>query len=432
MLLPILSPLLLAHSFPSPASPLPPEPATLVIETLSGELRRSDLSASTLTEELASGGVFFWFEGLPAPTRPDPSALDFVRVELPSGERVRGLLLGGGEDALEVELADGARIGIDVEELHRVELPARLASDDGGVALEAPEGGDRLYRRRGAGIDRVDGLVHALESEGVRFESALGERVFPWSELAALFVEPLGDEGSGGEPETTSSATSSATAVVVDLHGGTRLAGDLLALDAHNLTLRRGFERDLVLPTPLILEMAAQTSGYRFLSEIEPHDLGPLGPFDLKKSSPASGDDLGSGDDAGDELGMVWPARFDRAQSGGPLRAGGREWARGIGVHAPSRLTWKLHGEYSELRLGAAVDDEVRGREGGATVVFVVEVDGEERYRSPLTVAGDEPIRVPTIDLSGAEELVLAVETGGDSFALDRADWLRPILVQRP
>jgi alpha-galactosidase len=106
--------------------------------------------------------------------------------------------------------------------------------------------------------------------------------------------------------------------------------------------------------------------------------------------------------------------------------------ARGIGVHAPSRLTWKLDGEWSELRTSAALDDEIAGNEGGGTVVFVIVVDGEERFRSPLMTHADGPLPIPPIALVGARELVLEVEIGDDSFALDRADWLRPVLVRKP
>jgi hypothetical protein len=322
---------------------------------------------------------------------------------------------------LEVELVGGAVIRLDVEELQRVELPVRLAADEGGIRIEASADGDRLYRRRGTGIDRVDGLVQALESEGVRFESSLGERLFPWSELAALFVQPLGD------PSREQAPAGDGTPVIVDLHGGTRLMGELRGLDAGLLRLDRARGETLALPTALMLGIAVVHPDYGFLSELEPSDLGPMSPFQILETN-----EDGVRDAAADELGMVWPPRFDRAQSGRALRAGGREHARGIGVHAPSRLTWKLDGEWSELRTSAALDDEIAGNEGGGTVVFVIVVDGEERFRSPLMTHADGPLPIPPIALVGARELVLEVEIGDDSFALDRADWLRPVLVRKP
>jgi hypothetical protein len=196
--------------------------------------------------------------------------------------------------------------------------------------------------------------------------------------------------------------------------------------------------REIEVPSSLVLQIAHEDGKWVSLSELAPRDLGPLSSF-------------------GDEFGKLWPPRMDRAQSGGPLRAGGREWARGIGVHACSRITWDLGGEYSSLRIGAAIDDEVRRADRGGSVVFLIRVDETLYYTDlsgklasmPLTGelacpderipqekvrvarSGEATLEIGPIDLTGAHELVLAVYPGPDSFVLDRADWLRPILLRR-
>ena len=57
--------------------------------------------------------------------------------------------------------------------------------------------------------------------------------------------------------------------------------------------------------------------------------------------------DAGNSSPFGDELGFVWPMRVDRNCRGGLLSVGGVVFDRGLGVHAPSRLTWDVGGEWS-------------------------------------------------------------------------------------
>ena len=60
---------------------------------------------------------------------------------------------------------------------------------------------------------------------------------------------------------------------------------------------------------------------------------------------------------------------------------------------------------------------------------FRVLVDGELRYESGEVRVGSPALVVPPVDLVGAKELVLEVDPL-DDWVLDRADWLRPILLK--
>ena len=127
---------------------------------------------------------------------------------------------------------------------------------------------------------------------------------------------------------------------------------------------------------------------------------------------------------------MRWPHRIDASVSGGPMRAGGRTYTRGIGVHAPSALTWALEGEWSELRGAVAVDDEVLRLAAHGSVRFVLRTDGDLRWRSEVVRGGDAPLPLPPFSLAGVETLTLEVEMADDLHIADRADWLRMILVR--
>jgi quinoprotein glucose dehydrogenase len=101
-----------------------------------------------------------------------------------------------------------------------------------------------------------------------------------------------------------------------------------------------------------------------------------------------------------------------------PLRVAGKAYARGIGVHAPSRLVYEVPAGAKGFVSRVGVDDEARaGRVG-----FEVWVDGRKAW-------GSGPIRAGTIDRTyveipaGARRIELRVDDGGDGTNGDHADW---------
>ena len=395
--------LLLASLLPAPSPQDPSGGARLVLETLEGVQRSQPPSTLTPADLREGGTVFLHYEGLAAPP-PAGAEEERAILTLHGGERLSGWIAGGDGERLDLALARGFRLPIGIESLASLVVPGRLPQDGSSVP-EPPQEGDRLYVLRGGSGDRVDGVLIEFDGKGVRFEGRLGEHLYPWSEVAALFVEYLEEEapedGGGG---------SAGSPAEVDLVGGGRLAGDLLRVDAEGVTLRWGAaEREL--PAALVREVALQDPLYRFLSELPVSDGGPI--------------DLFGGSD---ELGMVYPHRKDRNCLGAPLVCAGRTWSRGIGVHAPSRLTWKLEGGYRRLHTWFGVDDSVLANRHRGSVIFRIHADGKVLWESPLTRGGDPPQEV-NLDLRGVEELVLEVDPASEAFVSDRADWLRPILL---
>jgi hypothetical protein len=102
------------------------------------------------------------------------------------------------------------------------------------------------------------------------------------------------------------------------------------------------------------------------------------------------------------------------------LSVGGRKFARGIGVRAPARLDYGLDGVYETFRAEVGADDACLFQGG---VVFAVEVDGMERYRSPRMEAGAaDPVSV-RVPVGGAQLLSLIVMKAGDGADADLAVW---------
>ena len=390
-------PALFGAAAQDPAAP----PPVALLEAIDGAVRRVDLADLEDLDITREDGVLVRFEGLlpSAPPATDPARGLFRLVD---GGRVGGRVVGGRGEVLRLALMGGNRLELSVDEIESAVFAGRIPPDWAGTLAGAAEG-DVLYRRRGDGLDPVGGTILAFDGEGVEFEGEeLGARVFPWHEVAAFFVETL---------EPTSLRNSAGPTVVVDLLDGSRLRGPLVRLSGAGCQMRTAGGRPLRLALETVSEILVENDRLRFLSDLRPIEALAASPF-------------------GDELGMRWPHRIDASVSGGPLRAGGRTYTRGIGVHAPSALTWALEGEWSELRGAVAVDDEVLRLAAHGSVRFVLFTDGDQRWRSEVVRGGDAPLSLPPLSLAGVETLTLKVEMADDLHIADRADWLRMILVR--
>jgi len=399
----LLSSPLLAQENAVPVDPASREQQVipeLRIEDADGAVHRLPLAGLAVDDPEQLGGVLVRVEGLEAGQAP---VLGAARVTLAvrDGGRVNGRLLGGEEERLDVVLVGDTTLRVMIDEVDSLRFSERVPSA-GRSELEAAPEGDRLYRVTGKDLDRIDGAIEAFEAEGLRVASELGSKLYPWDEVAALFIEPLDDQ----IPVAKGSAP-----VVVDLVDGSRLRAGFLRWNEEHLELTTPTGRGLALPNTVISDVFFDDGRLRYLSDLTPQRVDEQSPF-------------------GDDLGLSWPYRMDRSVTGAALTAGGRTWSRGIGVHAPSRLSFELGGAWRELRGAVAVDDEVLRLSAEGSVIFRVFVDGEQRFESPVLHAGDAVLDLPRISLEDAQELVLEVDMATELHVADRADWLAVVLVK--
>ena len=380
----------------------------LVFESRSGELREVDPIGLSLTDPRDKDAWFIRPAGF-KPSAADPTgdasaAKPLATVVFANGDELRARLAGGDGETLGLELAGGVELPVHIERIAKVLLPGR-ESVAVLSALEAPEEGDRLYRRTGSELDRIDGTLESFSASGVRFESVIGSKDFGWGEIAALTIEVF-----GGDQDA---AAVDGTPVVCDLvGGGGRIRGMFVGLDGRGCRLRVG-GAPLALDWGAIGELSVDDGSLVFLT-----DRAPLG-------------EEGQGAPFGDDLGMLWPHRIDRNVQGEELVVNGRTFRRGLGTHAPTRVRWDLERAFQGLRGLVGIDDSslLHDEEARGAVIFRVLVDGDTRWESGLIRGGDGLTSLPLIDLAGAEELVLEADPAGD-FRGDRANWLRMVLVR--
>ncbi|MBT2406206.1 MULTISPECIES: NPCBM/NEW2 domain-containing protein [unclassified Streptomyces] len=112
------------------------------------------------------------------------------------------------------------------------------------------------------------------------------------------------------------------------------------------------------------------------------------------------------------------------AGDGRTLTINGATYAKGLGVHAPSTVTYNLGARCTGLTVDVGVDDE--SAYTGA-VAFRIYRDSTLVADSGVVTTSD-PARKLTADLTGGQTLKLVVTDGGNGIDYDHADWAAPRL----
>ncbi len=374
---------------------------TVQLTSLEGKREPRPVAGFQTKDPRELGAHLVHFDVTSAPIEAGP---DTCELTLAGGERWIGRLTARKGEELAVTLLPNVVLLASIDELATLVYPKRIPAEWTGTLAPAKEG-DRLYRLKGAALDVLDGAIEEFTAEGLRFHGArVDSRLFPWSEVAALYVEGLGahaekEAAAGGAP------------VRVELVQGSRVHGALKEITNGKLALTARRGQSIELPLGALRELFVDDGRAQWLSDVAPSRAEASRPF-------------------GDDLGMTWRHRVDRSVTGRALRAGGRAFAHGLGVHAPSTLAWKIEPAWKTLRGRVAIDDEALALAARGAAQFRVLVDGKKAWESPVVRGGDPPLDLPAIELAGASELVLEVDTGPESFLGDRADWLELLVVK--
>jgi alpha-galactosidase len=123
----------------------------------------------------------------------------------------------------------------------------------------------------------------------------------------------------------------------------------------------------------------------------------------------------------------------ERNTSNGELAAGdgktitlnGVTYAKGIGAHAASSITFSPGASCSTFTADIGIDDESRP---GGSVVYAVYGDGAKLFQSGL-VTGTSAREAVSVPIAGVSSIMLTVADGGDGNNSDHADWALAMLV---
>jgi len=270
--------------------------------------------------------------------------------------------------------------------------PADVARRDAWIAAasETDHSADRLLLANG---DVLQGRLLALDDGVVTFDAGSG----PLPAIDAQRVAAV-----AFNPATLRTAEPTGLHAWVGLTDGTRLLASSVVLNDEHLQVQSAGHTFRTHPARLCW---FQPLGGRvvYLSDLEPVGYRHI-PF----------------------LSLTWPYQRDANVLGRPLRVDGQWYAKGIGMHSRSRLTYVLDGNYTEFAAEVALD-EAAGPEGSA--VCYVFVGRELKYRSPELLPGAAPVavRVPVAD---AQSLTLVVDFAARGDVQDHVDWLNARLIR--
>ena len=282
---------------------------------------------------------------------------------------------------------------------------------------------------------RVQGILESLDAEGARFGSdTLGDLKIGYEKLRGIILaevdldpgkeDPQKDgakKESGEEREKKSGGRPSRSLVRVTLQDGSSFPASLREIAGGKAALDHDVLGALSAPLEEVAEIAFLGGKTRYLSDMEPTLAREhLGPAFQKKM----------------------PHRRDANVLGDPLRMGGREYRKGVGVHSYSLLQYTLGGQPSRFQATIGLDDSARPFDSQSPaadvghVVFRVRVDQRQVLEKAMSWR-DAPLPLD-IPLAGARVLELEVDFGavegsgpGFNFARDRANWAEARIMEQ-
>ena len=322
-----------------------------------------------------------------------------IQIVLPSGGmiataslRIEKENLQGSSSVFEslnipIELAAGIIFRPPLDRAKQDQLRMRIASSGGQT--------DRVLLDNG---DELTGTIAGLDEKGLTLQTDVGNVLLEINKLVAAFFNPT----------LLKPAAPSGFRVLVGFQDGSRVTALKLSADKSTATLQLPDGLQLKTATDAIVALQPLGGRVEYLSDLKPASYRHI-PF----------------------LSLSWPFAADRSVLQGQLRASGKPYAKGLGMHSPARITYDLKGAYRRFQAELAIDDEAG--QGGSVVFRVFVDDGsgawQERATSE-TIRGGEPPVPLSVDLAGAKRISLLVDYADRGDELDHADWLNARLVR--
>ena len=239
---------------------------------------------------------------------------------------------------------------------------------------------DALFVVSPKGIVPLDAAVSKIAPDKVSFTWDGKDRSIGTGKVAAVIFANRAEETTAG-----------ATVLLAD---ASVLRGRLVSLKKGTLTLEAA-GGPLPVPVASVVSIEFANPNVTYLSDLKPAEVRET-PF----------------------FNRVWQHRLDRSVGGRVLTLDGRTYARGIGCHTRTALTYDLGGRYRKFAAVIGIDDEARPR---GSVRFIVQADGKTIHSTTLT--GRDKAVPLALDVAGVKRLTLLADFAEDANVGDHADW---------
>jgi NPCBM/NEW2 domain len=323
----------------------------------------------------------------------------------------------GGELKLPLEWVAGILISPPVDRQQADLLRFQHLSSDSRAQS------DRLILLNG---DELSGEIVGLADSTVKIRTAAGETSVSKEKIAAIAFDP----SLAAKPNTKQPR------YWMGLTDGSRLVASALTVDEGQARITTAAVPQLKVSAAKVIALQPLTGRAVYLSDLKPADYQHIPFLDLK-----------------------WPYHTDRNVLGSQLRAGGRLYLKGFGMHTSARLTYDLpspspaarrerveatgegRGEGEPEKLGMtrsarifaaeiAIDDQTNGQ--GSAVFRVYTDDGsgnwQLKYESSIVRGGATPLPI-SVEMAGAKRLRLQVDVADHGDIQGHADWLNARLL---
>jgi hypothetical protein len=258
---------------------------------------------------------------------------------------------------------------------------------------------DVVYLRNG---DVIEGLLTGLEDRSrLRIKAGKKEVQVAFDKVAAVALNTT----------LVRSLRPKAVYGKLVLANGGRLSLAAARADGQTLTGKTLFGPEVAIPVKQVMALDLFQGRAVYLSDLKPKGYETTPYLDVARRYVADGSVLGND-----------------SPTGGDLHLPGGTYDKGIGMHSPGRLTFDLGGNYRRFEALVGLDEET-GRLGSARARVVV--DGK-----PYEVAGAEELTSRTgprkvkVDVTGARELTLVVETARFADVQGHVNWVDARLVK--
>lgn len=245
--------------------------------------------------------------------------------------------------------------------------------------------------------DRLLGQLEGFAEETFQLTAATGKVSLPIGTV----------RGFGMNPELTSFPAAKVPVSILTLSDGSLLTvRDVTYNGRDRLKCHAQFGAELQFPLDHVVSLQFLGERIVYLSELEPEQFS---------STPY--------------LSRTWPLRRNLNAVGGPLRVGPKEYARGLGMHSQSLVTYNLNGKYLSFQSTIGIDGVTEGR---GSVVFRVLGDGKPLFTSEVVRGKTSPIIVGPLAMQSVQKLTLTVDFADQGDILDHADWCDAVLIKAP
>lgn len=256
-----------------------------------------------------------------------------------------------------------------------------LAGDRFSAELARPDrDSDTLFVMSDKGVVPFSVAVTKIAPDAVAFHWRGEDRTIETRKVAAIIF--------------ANSAQRNPQPATVALSDTTVLCGSIVSLNHSAVEIDVAGTKALI-PMASVLSIELANPNVAYLSALQPTSIKEV-PF----------------------FNHIWKHRLDRNVAGNPLTLDGKEYARGIGCHTQTELTYDLGGRYNKFAAVIGIDDQARPR---GSVQFIVLVDGKQVFSQTLT--GRDRAMPIALDISGANRLTLIAGFAEDASIGDHADW---------